>query len=152
MVSSYKLETLNQLMIDIDLIMAEAWMTLADSPCVLFSGSSVYQEKVVKASISFSNDKAWECHVYMPMPVATGLARNFYGDEEELDDDLIAESVGEFINIIVGNLQGIIEEHSLLSTPKVSILDASTSMNVQGIVRNYSTPTGQFLINLNNCA
>ncbi len=150
MVSSYKLNVVNQFMNDLDQIMAEAWMTLADSPCVLFEGASYHTDQVIHARITFTNDGAWECSVVMPMPVSIGLAHNFYGDEEELDDELITECVGEFINIIAGNIQGIIEEHSLLSSPSVEICEDMTALNLQGIVRNYSTPTGHFLILLNN--
>jgi chemotaxis protein CheY-P-specific phosphatase CheC len=135
---------------DLDQIMAEAWMTLADSPCVLFEGASHHNDQVVHATIKFTNDDSWECAVVMPMSVSVGLAHNFYGDEEELDDELITECVGEFINIIAGNIQGIIEEHSLLSSPVVEICEDMTALNLQGIVRNYSTPTGHFLILLNN--
>lgn len=150
MVSSYKLTVINQFFTDLDQIMAEAWMTLADSPCVLFEGASHHDEKVVYARITFTNDGTWECSVVMPMPVSIGLAINFYGEEEELDDELITECVGEFINIIAGNIQGIIEENSLLSSPMVEVCDDMSSLNLQGVVRNYSTPTGHFLILLNN--
>lgn len=150
MVSSYKLNIVNEFIVDIDRIMAEAWMTLADSPCVLFEGASILNEPVVTSRITFTNDGSWECVVAMPMAVASGLALNFYGDEEELDEELITECVGEFINIIAGNIQGIIEESSLLSIPTVDIVPDMTVLCLQGIIRNYSTPTGHFLIQLNN--
>ena len=150
MVSSYKLNIVSEFLVDLDRIMAEAWMTLADSPCVLFEGASFLNETAVRSRITFTNAGVWECIVVMPMSVATGLALKFYGDEEELDEELITECVGEFINIIAGNIQGIIEENSLLSTPTVEVVSDMTVLCLQGIIRNYAISTGHFLIQLNN--
>lgn len=146
----FSLEHVNQLMVSIDQILAEAWMTMADSPCILYTGATLNTSKVIQASVTFSEEGNWQCLVMMPYAVAEYLSVSFYGEEEELDEELVSESVGEFINIIAGNLQGIIEEHSYLSIPEVVVLNSMEEVNLQGVVRNYSTPTGHFLIALNN--
>ena len=149
MVSNYKLSELRKFMRDIDQIMAEAWMILAESPCVLYSKAIRFDESVIESYLSFNNDVKWTCSVIMPMTLATYLAEQFYDDDDDLDDEIISETVGEFINIIAGNIQGVLEGSAYLSSPITTSYPDDAGINYQGIRRNYQTPTGEFVITLN---
>ena len=150
MVSSYKLSELGGFLQDIDQIMSEAWMILSKSPCVLDPGAVLFDQEVIAASLSFENDVRWVCSVIMPSELARYLAVQFYNDDDEdLDEEAVEETVGEFINIIAGNIQGLLNGSAYLSSPSTTVYPSSKQIPIQGIVRNYSTPTGKFIITMN---
>lgn len=149
MVSNYKLSELRKFMRDIDQIMAEAWMILAESPCILYAEPVRFDEEVIESYLSFNNEVKWTCSVVMSVKLASYLARQFYDDEDELDDEIVSETVGEFINIIAGNIQGVLEGSAYLSSPTTTVHPDDSKIGYQGIRRNYQTPTGEFVITLN---
>lgn len=150
MVSNYNLSELRKFIRDIDQIMAESWMILAESPCVLYPKALRFDEEVIRAYVSFSNDVKWTCSVIIPMKLAIYLAEKFCDNKEKLNDEVIREVAGEFINIIVGNIQGVLENPSHLSLPVANVYSDDSTIDYQGIRRNYQTPKGEFVITLNS--
>ena len=143
MVSNYRIDHILSFLENIDLIIAEGWMILMKEPC-LIDYSSLQGTRIITASMELQCERIYHMNIWMPHHLAHKLALEFYGEDMELDDEMIEETVGEFVNIIAGNLQGIVAQNAVLSPPKTQRFPSLTK-NLQGIVRNYATPNGSFI-------
>ena len=141
MVSSYNVEDLLSFIENVDLLITEGWTILMKQPCVE-DNQQKSQEKLIVASMDLQTDKTYKMHVWMPKQLAIKLCIQFYGDME-LDDEMIIETVGEFLNIVAGNIQGIVSQNATLGFPVARYIE-EPYQTPSGLVRNYRTPDGFF--------
>lgn len=146
MVSSYKIDEFLSFLENIDLLIVEGWSILMKQPCVVDYSSMPYQD-IIHATMELRSDRTYHMDVLMPFSLASKLAIEFYGDDFEADDEMVVETVGEFLNIIAGNVQGIVSQNALLGSPKVERLD-SFRKNISGMVRTYTTKDGSFVFSI----
>ena len=146
MVSSYKINELLSFLENIDLIIAEGWLILMKQPCVIDHSGSLLGE-IVLATMELQGERTYFMNIWTSYELAKELATEFYGGEMELDQEMIIETIGEFLNIIAGNLQGILAKNATLSPPKAQKTEGLTQ-SINGIVRHYKTPSGSFIFSI----
>ena len=142
MVQNYELGNILSFVENIDLTIAEGWMILMKHPCVV-DVMPQYEERLIFAQLELDDPPKYQMKLWMPQSLAEHVCCQFYGEEESLDLQMIAESIGELLNIIAGNLLGIISSPAKLSIPDVN-MNCSYISGVDGIIRTYSTPKGSF--------
>ena len=141
MVSNYNVEDLLSFIDNVDLLITEGWTILMKQPCVAHTHQKE-QTNIIVASMDLQTDQKYMMHVWMPKSLAGTLCVQFYGDME-LDDEMIVETVGEFLNIIAGNIQGIVSHNAKLGFPIAQFV-GEAYQPPNGIIRNYRTPDGTF--------
>lgn len=81
----------------------------------------VENEHTISACVHISG--GWAGSVILSCPVALGTriaAQMFELEEDEIDDELINDAVGEVVNMVGGNVKGLVPGPSQLSIPAVA--------------------------------
>ena len=155
MVQNFELSNVIAFIENVDLIIAEGWMILMQHPCIvdvmpqveerlIFAHLDLFEEQNEQTPSETEGRKAtFQMKLWIPVSLAKHVCEKFYGKEHTLDLEMISESIGELLNIIAGNLMGIVNKNAALGMPVVE-MDCSSVSGVNGVVRSYSTPLGSF--------
>jgi chemotaxis protein CheX len=86
----------------------------------------------VTANVAITGGWNGNVSIILPLAGAVRAAADMFGmAEDELDDDLVNDAVGELANIAGGNIKGMIEEATKLGLPTV-VRGADYSVSVPG--------------------
>jgi chemotaxis protein CheX len=112
------------------------WETVFGREVIAVDPASVVDviDAGVRVTANVAITGGWNGNVSFVMPLAGAVraaADMFAMAEDELDDDLVNDAVGELANIAGGNIKGMIEEPTKLGLPTV-VRGADYSMSVPG--------------------
>ena len=85
-------------------------------------------EESLMAAVRISGRRNATLQIYAPLELARQIARAMFGQSgHPLDEDDVFDAFGEVVNVIGGNLKGLIEQEGNLSLPCVGMAKQETS-------------------------
>ncbi len=90
------------------------------------------EKDFVEAEISYSGVNSGDLRFFFPQSLARSIASNFLGEQEELSEGQIVDTVRESVNMAVGSMLGRIDPagECVLAIPQARLLDDFTPESI----------------------
>lgn len=129
---------------DIEQMFVSLFDTMLMLPVETAESGSTPNLEFLTASIEVTGDWNAEFHVAVDQPLSQNIAAAMFGLEaEELSDDEVLDALCEVVNVVGGNIKGVVDQECSLSLPRVSNLQWKQDWN--GTFVNFQCENNQMV-------